>query len=108
MNIEIVGRKVDLTDAICAHVRDRLNAALDQHDRAVEHVQVVLEDINGPKGGRDMLCRVLVKLNRGRVFRVQREGVDLYANVSLAADVVKRTAGRLVNRKRWQRVNKAA
>jgi|GEM_PF-5556997 len=48
MDIEIVGREVDLAEAICIHFKDRLYAVLDQHDKAAERVQIVFEDINGP------------------------------------------------------------
>ncbi len=94
MQMIIASRGADLTEPIRSHIRARLNAALDQHASRVSRVEVVIEDENGPRGGVDQVCRVVVSLTNGMKFRHQRRGLDLYANVSLIADKVKRRVGR--------------
>lgn len=103
MQLTISSRNTDLTQSIREHVQDRLFAALDQHAGRVQRVTVMLEDVNGPRGGMDQVCRVAVKLNSGQILHHERQGLDLYANVSLVADKVKRRVGRAVSRLRNHR-----
>lgn len=103
MQFTITSRNTDLTQTIRQHVQDRLTAALDQHASRVQRVNVLLEDVNGPRGGVDQVCRVAVYLTNGRIFHLERKGIDLYANVSLVADKVKRRVGRQVGKLRSRR-----
>lgn len=103
MQMTISSRRQDLTQSIREHVRDRLTAALDQHASRVRRVSVLLEDINGPRGGEDQVCRVSVELTNGKTLHHERRGLDLYANVSLVADTVKRRVGKAIARFRRHR-----
>lgn len=98
MQMTITSRSTALTQAIRQHVRDRMTAALDQHAQRVRRIDVMLEDVNGPRGGQDQVCRVAVELSDGRKLHHERRGFDLYANVSLIADKVKRRVGREIAR----------
>ena len=100
MQITINSRSTALTNAIREHVFARLSAALDQHAARVRRVVVLLEDANGPRGGKDQVCRVAVALTNGKTLHHERRGFDLYANVSLVADKVKRRVGREIARVR--------
>lgn len=106
MQMTIQSRSTDLTQAIRQHVRDRLTAALDQHARSVQRVEVTLEDVNGPRGGEDQVCRVTVHLTDGQRLRHERKGLDLYANVSLVADKVKRRVGRSLAKLKDRRLSR--
>lgn len=94
MQLRIHSKNIELTQAIRQHIRERLNAALDQHAGRVGQVAVTVSDVNGPRGGIDQLCNVVVRLSNGKTLRHSRKGEDLYANVSLVADKVKRRVGR--------------
>ena len=94
MQMTIASRGADLTPTIREHIQDRLHAALDQHATRIEQVEVMIEDENGPRGGLDQVCRVVVSLTNGMQLRHERKGLDLYANVSLIADKVKQRVGR--------------
>ena len=98
MQITINSRNTDVTPAIREHANDRLTAALDQHASHVSHVDVLLEDINGPRGGEDQFCRVTVRLTGGQTLHHERTDSDLYANISLIADKVKQRVGREVGK----------
>jgi len=98
MKLAIRGQKMDLTPSILGHIRDRIHAALDQHAGRVHRVSIVVGDENGPRGGVDQFCRVQVQFYDGQTLRHQRRGEDLYANVSLLADTVKRRVGRYVDK----------
>lgn len=103
MQMNIVSRSADLTQPIRKHIYDRLYAALDQHETNISHVDVMIEDENGPRGGFDQVCKVVVSLTNGMKLRHERRGLDLYANVSLIADKVKRRVGRELGRLREKR-----
>ena len=105
MQLTISSRHTDLTPSIRDHIRERLTAALDQHASRVRSVSVVLEDLNGPRGGEDQLCRVAVQLNNGKTLHHERKGMDLYSNVSLIADKVKRQVGRKLAHLKQRRNN---
>lgn len=103
MQMYIASRSADLTQPIREHIYDRLHAALDQHASRIEQVDVLIEDENGPRGGFDQVCRVVVKLTNGMKLRHERRGLDLYANVSLIADKVKQRVGRQLGKLRDRR-----
>ncbi len=103
MMMTITSRSTNLTQTIRQHIRSRLSAALDQHKDRVRHVSVTLEDVNGPRGGKDQACRVAVELTNGTTLHHERTGFDLYANVSLIADKVKRRVGTQLARLRDKR-----
>lgn len=105
MQMTIQSRGQNLTESIREHIEHRIFAALDQHEHRIQGVEVLVSDVNGPRGGIDQVCRVVVRLTNGMTLRHERRGIDLYANVSLAADKVKRRVGRQIaklrdNRKR--------
>jgi len=103
MQMSINSRSTSLTAAIRTHVRERLTAALDQHAQRVRRVTILLEDANGPRGGMDQFCHVAVELHNGKILHHKRKGLDLYANVSLVADKVKRRVGREIAKLRGRR-----
>lgn len=94
MQMTIASRSAELTPTIREHIEDRLHAALDQHATRIAQIDVMIEDENGPRGGLDQVCRVVVSLTNGMQLRHERKGLDLYANVSLIADKVKQRVGR--------------
>ncbi|MGB0766301.1 MAG: HPF/RaiA family ribosome-associated protein [Phycisphaeraceae bacterium] len=96
MQMTIASRSADLTQPIREHIRARLYAALDQHASRINRVEVTIDDENGPRGGIDQVCRVVVRLTNGQTLHHVRRGIDLYANVSLIADKAKRRVGRRI------------
>ena len=104
MQMTIASRSADLTQPIREHIQDRLYAALNQHASRIDAIEVMIEDENGPRGGFDQVCRVVVKLTNGMKLHHERRGLDLYANVSLVADKVKRRVGRQLGKLRDRRI----
>jgi ribosomal subunit interface protein len=98
MRIDIFSRGIPLTEAIRAHTQQRLTHALNQHADHVGTVKVQIQDINGPRGGRDKECLVMVGLLPSKSLVIKEVHSDLYVAVSLAADRVKRVVGRTLAR----------
>jgi len=94
----------ELSEAIDSHVRDRLSAALDQHATHIRGVGVTLRDENGPRGGVDMTCQVQIDLaSQNQPVIIKKQHEDIYLAVTEAADAVKRTIGKLVNKAKEHR-----
>ncbi|MFK5915297.1 MAG: hypothetical protein QM484_13080, partial [Woeseiaceae bacterium] len=62
MNIDIQARDFSLTKALHEHIDRRLGFALSNSDDHIQHVIVILSDINGPRGGKDKCCHIQVIL----------------------------------------------
>lgn len=78
-------RDVQLTSAAENAIRRILTNSLGRLARRIKAIHVWLEDVNGPRGGVDVRCRIEVALNpRGRVS-VSALAADKHAAVAAAA-----------------------
>jgi ribosome-associated translation inhibitor RaiA len=102
MNIKISNRRNLLGKQAQANVKSRIRASLSKFGRKIKSVQLSTDDVNGPRGGIDKQCRILVKLNRlGDVVTTVDD-----ESLSRAISAAIKTAERSVNRK-VQRASKS-
>ncbi|HQR53449.1 MAG TPA: HPF/RaiA family ribosome-associated protein [Burkholderiales bacterium] len=94
MRIEIQARRFALTEGLRQHVIRRIEYALRSFRIWVDRVEVQVGDVNGPRGGADKFCRVMVRLPQLPALVVRDLGADLYAVISSAAERTGRTLGR--------------
>jgi putative sigma-54 modulation protein len=92
MLIDVRARNLPLSTAQRNRVEASVLAALDRFERRIRRVMVVIEDVNGPKGGADKRCRIRVTGERD--FAVQAQATDL--TVTAAADRAAGAIGRNV------------
>ena len=104
MNIVIQAQGFELTDALRAHTLRRLQFSLHSAGRDVTQIQVRLSDINGPKGGLDKRCHLLIRLSNDADLSIEDTEDDMYVAIDRAIERCKRTMTRLLERKRAQRV----
>jgi regulator of nucleoside diphosphate kinase len=83
-----------MSEALRNHCTRRVTRALSRFAAHVERVEVVLVDLNGPKGGRAQACNLFVALVDGSRVTLQRRESDFY----LAAGQAASRAGHLVAR----------
>ena len=81
MRTRVMTSGMQPTKAIRAFARQRLDAILGRHLDDLEHADVFLEDVNGPKGGRDMSVRVRARLRGGRIVTVEETRENLHAAI---------------------------
>ncbi len=88
MDIKVSGRKTTVTDALRAHVDEKIGEALKVFDIEPMTVDVVLRYEKNPRtptGNRRGYGSC-----RGSVIRVAEHGADMYAAIDLSADKVTR------------------
>jgi ribosomal subunit interface protein len=100
MELEIRGQNIRVGDRLHEQVERQMNFALGQFESWISGVTVHLEDINGPKGGVDKQCRVLVNLKGGKTHKIEDVDADITVAVNRAADRVGQVIGREVDKRR--------
>ena len=83
ITIEIQASCFALTEGLRQHVIRRIEYALRSYRIWVDRVEVQLGDINGPRGGADKFCRVLVRLPNLPALVIRDLGGDLYAVIQI-------------------------
>ena len=89
MEIKVSGRKTTVTDALRAHVDEKIGEALKVFDIEPMTADVVLRYEKNPSNPNPAIVEVTVRA-RGSVIRVAEHGADMYAAIDLAADKVTR------------------
>ena len=85
MDIKVSGRKTTVTDALRAHVDEKIGEALKVFDIEPMTVDVVLRYEKNPSNPNPAIVEVTVRA-RGSVIRVAEHGADMYAAIDLSAD----------------------
>ncbi len=85
---------LDLEDALRDDVHRRLARKLGGHADRVARVRVRFEDVNGPKGGIDVACRIEAVVSGQPSIVVEERAVEAALAFRRAADVVGRTVHR--------------
>ena len=89
MDIKVSGRKTTVTDALYAHVEEKIGEACSVFDINPMTVDVVLRYEKNPSNPDPAIVEVTVRA-RGSVIRVAENGADMYAAIDTAADKVTR------------------
>jgi putative sigma-54 modulation protein len=96
-----IARKVPGTCA--AHIEKRLEFALARFGGRIQRIQVALEDQNGPRGGLDKNCRIVVRLKEGGDVVAEVADVNWEIAVDRATTRVGHTVARRIARRRTGR-----
>jgi len=96
----ILARGVDLDPNAREYIRRKLGRKLGKFATAIERVSVRLEDVNGPRGGVDHVCRIKAVLSGRPSVIVERRADSLLGAVEAALSAVERAVRRAVQRRR--------
>jgi hypothetical protein len=103
MRLEIRRRGVKVNEELRDFLKGRLRLALGRFGRHIDLVRAYLRDVNGPRGGPDKKCRLVVELPpRGRVV-VTGTDADLRAAITGTASRAGLAVKRHVKRRRARR-----
>jgi putative sigma-54 modulation protein len=103
MELEIHGQNLRVGDRLHEQVERQMGFALRQFESWISGAAVHLEDINGPKGGVDKQCRVLVKLKGGKTLKIEDLDADMTVAVNRAADRIGHAVSREVDKRRGKK-----
>ena len=105
MRFSVSGDRVQVTTDLREYIDRRLHFALGRFSPAIDHVGVRVGDVNGPRGGVDKHCQIVVKLRASgsNLIAVDDSDEDLYAAVAQASNRVGRTVARTVERRQGKR-----
>ena len=98
MKFEIRARGLSLSRALKEHAERHFRFALDRFGERVRRVHVVVEDVNGPRGGEDIHCKVTADLTTPGGLILREVSTNPFAAVARAADRLAHGVGRRVER----------
>lgn len=108
MLVHIQSRHFLLSEALRKYVKSKVQVMLGRYETKIARVDVSLFDINGPKGGEDKCCKIIVRVNGASSVVVQETAEDLYDAINTCTRrgrrAVKRQLGIRVRTRR--RINK--
>ncbi|MFO1464200.1 MAG: HPF/RaiA family ribosome-associated protein [bacterium] len=107
MRIDIRGNSQLTSPAIKEHARRRLQFAVGRFQARILSVSVRCSDANGPRGGRDKICKIEARLQGHHLLFIEEAGADLYAAIDRACERLGQAVRRDVER-RQDRYRRAA
>jgi ribosome-associated translation inhibitor RaiA len=85
-----------------AHVRRKLARRLGKFAASIQRVSLRAEDVNGPRGGVDRVCRIKVVLRGLPSVILEKRDATLNAAVDLALQGSERAVRRALQRRRMK------
>ena len=98
MQHEIRGTNIPVSPEVRDLIERRLHFALSRFSRRIRYVTARVSDINGPKGGVDKRCRIVVNLSPSGSIVVEDTHAELSQAITRAADRLGHFVGRHLDR----------
>ena len=105
-NVRVEGVRLDDDDA--TYIRRRLGEKLGKYARRIERVTVRMRDINGPRGGVDIQCRIKLVVSGLPSVVVEHHAARLRPALTRALAGAERAMRRTLQRKRTRPIRSAA
>jgi putative sigma-54 modulation protein len=94
MKLEMRTRGIPLTQQLKDHIEKRFRLALARFDGRLRRVHVLVEDVNGPRGGEDIQCRIRAELPHTKDLVINEVHSDPFAAVARASTRISRVLSR--------------
>lgn len=94
MLVQIQSRHFSLSEALNKYVKSKVQIMLSRYETKIISINVSLFDVNGPKGGEDKCCKIIVKVNGRSSIVVQETAEDLYDAINTSTRRVRRAVKR--------------
>ncbi|HEY8943186.1 MAG TPA: HPF/RaiA family ribosome-associated protein [Polyangiaceae bacterium] len=89
---------IELDDTLADHVRQRLGRKLRKFATHIERVSVRFDDVNGPRGGVDVVCRIKVVLSQLPSTVLEERGTSPRQAFDIASHAAERAVRRSLGR----------
>jgi len=108
MRLSVSGDNIYISEKLRECISRCVHFALGRFSLLIDRVAIRVRDINGPRGGIDKSCQVIVKINMTRSCPVVITDDDesLPVAISHAIEKAGRAVARAVERKRHKRLKK--
>jgi len=105
MRFYISGDLLKVTTGLREYIDRRLHFALGRFATAIDNVSVRVGDVNGPRGGVDKRCQIVVALRApgSNPIAIDDNDEDVHVAVARASDRAGRTVARAVQRRRCKK-----
>lgn len=100
MQIQIHTHQFDLTDAIKQHIERGVGFTLGWSPEGLQKIHFRLSDINGPRGGIDKSCQIVLTFKGKKNLVVEDVQSDLYLAIDRALERASRSLSRQLARYR--------
>lgn len=100
MRIQILDRNVGITQNQREQIDRCLQFAFDRFSSHINSIDISLADVNGPRGGEDVQCRIRISLHTGGELTVEGKGVSVEAVAAETADRAALAVSRRIDRLR--------
>jgi len=98
MDIKIFDGSIKTSEAEREYILTRVGAAAARLKDARGEIDVRLSDLNGPKGGVDKQCSIVLTPPGLSTIRVEEQAPDYYAAIDAASATLKRTVARVLEK----------
>ena len=107
MTIDIRFRGLESSESLRAYILRRVRSQARRLGQALRAVIVRVSDVNGPRGGVDKRCQIMLVRPAQPPVTIEEVSADAYAAVDVAVERAALTAGRDVARARATRRRRA-
>ncbi len=101
MQIQMIAKEFSITPSLRSYLDRRLETGFSSVNVKIREIAIRLRDLNGPRGGCDMMCQISVSIPGGPEVIVKEVQENMYTAIDLA---VKRAAYRVTQILNRQRV----
>ena len=105
MQVGVRGKGLHVTAVLSTYIQRRLGFALGRFDRRVERVLVRIEDVNGPKGGIDKHCRVVVVMPHSTTAVMEGRGSNFRVAINRAVAKASRYVADRLKQPHWAKLS---
>jgi ribosome-associated translation inhibitor RaiA len=88
MQVDVRRQGLEVGEEARQRLDRRLDFARGRFERRIAKVTVYLAELNGPRGGVDKSCRIVVRVRRSGEVVVEDRDADLYVLIDRAANRV--------------------
>lgn len=103
MKLTVRTARIGLTNELHGLIERRIRFALSRFSPRISRVSVLIEDVNGARGGIDKRCEVAVSIDRGGELRAEATDAVIEPAIAAAANRIGRTVQRALEMWRDER-----
>lgn len=94
MKLKVSSQNIPISEAVSALIERQIGYALGRFESRIREVSVRLSDLNGPKGGIDKHCKIMVKFRTGGSVMAEVTDVEFEPVVHRSVDRIARRVQR--------------